>query len=144
MRARWHWRRKSGRHGGNRAQRRRRNKQSVLGHDAARKTWLGWFPSSETFLNLCCTKIQDQLALGDIEEDRVTVTDRRDGAAIGGVSGDVSGYEAVRGGGRGGAEVEGLSAKGGPLLQRRGADAQDSLGRSRAGQWVGEPFLVFG
>src|SRR6266704_2927659 len=97
MRARWHWRRKSGRHGGNRAQRRRRNKQSVLGHDAARKTWLGWFPSSETFLNLCCTKIQDQLALGDIEDDRVTVTDSRDGAAIGGLRGDVSGHEAVRG-----------------------------------------------
>src|SRR6266704_3243584 len=97
MRARWHWRRKSGRHGGNRAQRRRRNKQSVLGHDAARKTWLGWFPSSETFLNLCCTKIQYQLALGDIEDDRVTVTDSRDGAAIGGLRGDVSGHEAVRG-----------------------------------------------
>src|SRR6266700_1736575 len=97
MRARWHWRRKSGRNGGNRAKRRRRNKQGVLGHNAARKTWLGSFPRSETFLNLCRTKIQDHLALGDVEDNGVTVSDSRDGAAIGRFGGNVSGHEAVRG-----------------------------------------------
>src|SRR5882762_4803578 len=100
MRASRSWRRKSCRHGRNRAKRRRRNKQGVFSHDPARKARLARSPCSETFLNLCGTNIQGQLALGNIEDDGVTFRDSRDGAAIGGFGGDVPGHETVRGTGK--------------------------------------------
>src|SRR5882724_2957887 len=98
MRASWGRRRKSCRHGRNRAKRRRRNKQGVLSHNSARKARLGWSPCRETFLNFRRAKIQAQLTFGNVEDDGVTVGDSRDRAAIGSLGGDVSSHEAANGG----------------------------------------------
>src|SRR5260370_12094215 len=77
------------------SKRRRRNKQGVLGHDSARKTRLGRFPRSETFLNLRRAEFHVELPIGNVECDYVAVRNCRDGAAVGGFRREMTSHKPV-------------------------------------------------
>src|SRR5438046_2048195 len=92
--------RRRGHHGGSNPGNHVRCAGTGCSHGPARKAGLRWPPRGKTLLNLHSANIQAQLALGDVENNGIAVSDSRDRTAVGGFGSDVPGHKTVRGAGK--------------------------------------------
>src|SRR5262245_26922838 len=77
------------------AERRRRYEERVLGHDAVGEAWRRRLPVGQSLLNLPGGQFDAERAIGNVEDDGVTIGDCCDGAAARSLGSDVARHESV-------------------------------------------------